>query len=123
MLGDDFEGTEQVIKWLSPVVVLRGVGILPLNGLIGLGRTMARTGLLVGGAVVSMGYYLWLIPGGSWRGAAQATILAECTLLAASWLVLLRAQRRADEQHLAANPDADAEIELAHLTDVQEENF
>ncbi|MCB0999844.1 MAG: hypothetical protein KDB40_11150 [Acidimicrobiales bacterium] len=123
VLGDDFEGTEQVIKWLSPVVVLRGVGILPLNGLIGLGRTMARTGLLVGGAVVSMGYYLWLIPGGSWRGAAQATILAECTLLAASWLVLLRAQRRADEQHLAANPDADAEIELAHLTDVQEENF
>lgn len=96
LLGDDFTDATEVIRWLSPVVMIRGLSIFPLNGLLGLGRNSRRAAVLVGGAVFAVVAYVALIPDHSWKGAVVATMLTEAAMLIASWVFLVAAQRHAD---------------------------
>jgi O-antigen/teichoic acid export membrane protein len=113
ILGDDFAGTTEVIRWLAPVVVLRGLSVFPMNGLLGLGHNALRTRLLVLNAVLSLSLYLLLIPANGWKGAMVATLLTESFSLLSAWTMLTVKQRQAERT--AAAPLADDDAILAEL--------
>ena len=62
ILPDRFAGIASILRWLAPVVFLRGVGSFPMNGLLGLGRNSLRTVLLLANATLALSLYLALIP-------------------------------------------------------------
>lgn len=103
VLGDSFEDSTGVIKWLVPLVLLRGPGTFAMNGLLGLGRNRLRSGILIANAVLSVVLYVVLIPAHGWQGAALATVIGESTMLAAGWVALVWCQRindrRPQQQH------------------------
>ena len=75
ILGSGYAGTDEIIRWVTPLVVFRSLGIFALNGLLGLGKNLLRTRLLIANAAFSVALYALLIPGRSWLGAAYATCL------------------------------------------------
>ncbi|MFV2039181.1 MAG: lipopolysaccharide biosynthesis protein, partial [Acidimicrobiales bacterium] len=96
LVGSEFDESVEIVRWLAPLVVIRGLAIFPLNGLMGLGRTRLRTGLLLVSSIFSVGIYIWLIPQHSWRGAAVGTLAGEAALAAAASTFLVLLQRRHD---------------------------
>jgi O-antigen/teichoic acid export membrane protein len=95
-VGSEFEGSVEIVRWLAPLVLLRALAVFPLNGLMGLGHTRLRTGLLIGGACVSLAIYIVLVPLWQWRGAAIGTLIGEALLATAAWTCLVMLERRHD---------------------------
>jgi O-antigen/teichoic acid export membrane protein len=93
ILGRDFAQTTLILRLLAPVVVLRGVGVFPMNGLMGLGRNALRTKLLAGNALLSLALYAAWIPKYSWQGALAATVVSEFSLCACGWVALAACER------------------------------
>lgn len=107
-LTRDFAETTIILQLLVPVVILRGVGVFPMNGLMGLGRNGLRTKLLVGHALLSLALYATLIPPYSWRGALIATLVSELSLCTSGWVALVacdRARRREPEAGMVSVPE------------------
>jgi O-antigen/teichoic acid export membrane protein len=96
IIGRDFEGSVEIVRWLAPLVLLRALLVFPLNGLMGLGHTRLRTGLLLGGAAISLTLYIALVPLWQWKGAAIGTLAGEALLGAAAWTCLVVLERRRD---------------------------
>lgn len=96
LLGDKFQPSVTIVRWLVPVIPLLSISRAPLNGLLGLGKTTVRAGVIVSSAFLSMVLYFSLIPIYSWRGAAVGTVVSELFLTAAGWFFLVRYQRDAD---------------------------
>jgi O-antigen/teichoic acid export membrane protein len=96
VVGSEFEGSVEIVRWLAPLVLLRALMIFPMNGLMGLGYTRLRTGLLLGGAALSLALYIVLVPIWQWRGAAAGTLIGEAVLAVASWICLVRLERLHD---------------------------
>lgn len=94
VLGDAYANTGQIIRWLLPLIFLRGIGTFAMNGLLGLDRNGLRTRLLIGNAALSVVLYAVLIPAHSWRGAAVATNISEVSLFVCAWSALFLCQRR-----------------------------
>lgn len=101
ILGDEFEGSVTMVRWLSPLVLIRGFVMFPLNGLMGLDKTFMRTALLLASAAVSMLMYIVLIPAIGWKGAAIGTIAGEVLLGVAAWIALVFYQRQANARAAA----------------------
>lgn len=93
LLTRDYAETTTILRLLAPVVILRGVGTFPMNGLMGLGRNGLRTKLLAGHALFSLVLYAALIPRLSWRGALAATLVSELSLCASGWVALWWCER------------------------------
>ena len=98
LVGDDFDGSVTIIRWLTLFLPLRAMSQAPLNGLLGLGRIGARLVALISASVTSLVLYLLLIPTHSWRGAAVGTIASEMLLVTMGWSLLLHFQRRHDRE-------------------------
>lgn len=98
VIGSDFEESIQMVRWLSPLVLLRALSMFALNGLMGLGRTKLRTLLISIIAAIGMLLYLALIPSYGWKGAVAGTLASEVILVVVSWAALLLCQRSADRQ-------------------------
>ncbi len=94
IVGEKYRPSVTMMRYLSPVVLFRSLGMFPLNGLLGLGRTAVRTGLLIFGAVVSVASYVLLVPRHSWRGAVAGTLISESLLAASAWTALVVLQAR-----------------------------
>jgi O-antigen/teichoic acid export membrane protein len=101
IVGDEFEGSVTIVRWLAPLVLFRSLAIFPLNGLMGLGYTRLRTMLLVGGAVLSLGLYIALVPSLQWQGAAIGTLIGEATLAVVSWIALVKLESKHDRAKAA----------------------
>ncbi len=93
ILTREFAEATFILQLLSPVVILRGIGVFPMNGLMGLGRNALRTKLLLGNALLSLVLYAALIPSHAWRGALAATLVSELTLCASGWIALFLCER------------------------------
>jgi O-antigen/teichoic acid export membrane protein len=93
ILSKAFSESTLILQLLTPVVILRGVVIYPMNGLLGLGRNALRTKLQLGNALVALALYAALIPRYSWRGALVATLVSESLLCASGWVGLYRCER------------------------------
>lgn len=109
LLPGQFADTAMIIRWLAPLVLLRGVGIFAMNGLLGFGLNHLRTRLLVANAALSVILYIVLVPPHSWRGAAAATLISEVTLMASTWITLIYQQRKADRHPPELHCDADVD--------------
>jgi O-antigen/teichoic acid export membrane protein len=93
LLGDAYANTGEIIRWILPLIFLRGIGTFAMNGLLGLNRNGLRTRLLIGNAILSVILYATLIPAHSWRGAAVATNISEASLFTCAWVTLFACQR------------------------------
>lgn len=93
LVGEEFRGSVEMVRWLSPLVLLRSLALFPSNGLMGLGKTFLRSILLVVTAVVSMTLYIVLVPIMNWKGAVVGTMVGEALLAVLAWYFLLRYQR------------------------------
>lgn len=107
VMGDEFEGSVEMTRWLTLWLPIRAVSGAPLNGMLGLGRLGLRFLVLLTGAVSAMAIYIGLIPNMGWEGAVIGTIVAEVILLVVGWVALMKAQQRHDtkvraNQQLAA---------------------
>lgn len=96
ILGDEFEGSVEMLRWLSPLILLRVLAIFPLNGLMGIGRTALRTGLIMVVAAMTMTMYIVLIPTYGWEGAVAGTLIGDGLLVICAWAFLIRCQRTVD---------------------------
>ncbi len=108
ILGDDYEPTVNMIRWLSPLVALRAMSTFPMNGLLGLGRNDVRTTIQVVNAFFAVVLYLMLIPPFGWKGALAATTLCEISILVLAWWSLFTWSRRARAE--ADNPSPEKEL-------------
>ena len=104
VLSRDFEATSLILKLVSPVLILRAVGVYPMNALMGLGRNGLRTTLLLSNALLSLALYAALIPGWSWQGALVATLVSEVSLCASAWIALILCVRSARRAQPPAQP-------------------
>lgn len=96
VLGEEFRGSVEMVRWLTPVIVLRCFGMFAMNGLMGLDRVALRTTLLVVSAAIAMALYIVLVPWLGWKGAAIGTLISEVVLGILTWTALVVAQRQDD---------------------------
>jgi O-antigen/teichoic acid export membrane protein len=96
LLGASYEGSVTMVRALAVLALLRGAGLFPFNGLMGLRRHGVRL-VTVGTAAAVAGVLSGvLIPRWSWWGGAVATLVAELVFLSLCWTMLVREQRRHD---------------------------
>lgn len=88
VIGPRFSGADAVLRWLSPLILIRTVHYLLSNCLTGADFQKLRSCLQLGVAIFNVGINLWLIPLYSWRGAAMGS-LASDGLLALSVFVAI----------------------------------
>lgn len=96
VLGDEFNDSVEMTRWLLLWLPLRAVSGAPMNGMLGLGRLGLRFLVLCAGAASAMAVYLLVIPGTGWEGAVIGTLVGEAVLLVIGWIALLRAQTAHD---------------------------
>lgn len=96
LLGDDFEDSVRMVRWLAPVMVIRSLSIFPLNALMGLGHVYLRSTVIIVNALAALGLYIVLIPRFQWRGAIAGTLVSETIEALLIWSTLLWCQRRED---------------------------
>lgn len=102
LVGDKFDGSVEMIRWLVLWLPFKTVAQPPLAGLLGLGRLGVRLVILCATAGLSMALYLILIPDMGWEGAVIGTVVAEAALAALGWMALVWAQGKRDAE-LAAH--------------------
>jgi O-antigen/teichoic acid export membrane protein len=105
VMGEEFEDSVVMVRWLAPTILLRSLTIFSLNGLMGLGKTGLRTVVIAANAVLAMALYLVLVPSRGWEGAAIGTLVSEAVAVVATWWALILCQLRADRA-LAGPVDA-----------------
>jgi O-antigen/teichoic acid export membrane protein len=93
-LSPKYAPSAQIMRYLIPLVPLRALAVFPINGLMGLGRTAARTVLLTISALVAFAAYIVLIPRYTWKGAVAGTIISESFMAISAWSLLLYYQHR-----------------------------
>lgn len=96
LLGDAFEPSVTMLRWLVLFLPLRASWGIAINALLGLDRPGLRTLVLVVSAMLSLSLYAILIPEHSWAGAVVATVVSELTLAVLCWTLVVVAQRRRD---------------------------
>ncbi len=110
LLGDDFEESARMARWLLLFLPLKAVSDAPLGGLLGLGRATTRAWCMLAAAGCSLGLYVVLIPMWSWAGAVVGTVIGEFILLVVGTQRLVTWQRRHDDgvsNAEAVTPDLD----------------
>ena len=97
-LGDAFDGSVNMTRWLAPLILFRSLAAAPMNGVLGLGHNNARTTFIVASAAVSFVMYLLMVPAFGWKGAAVATVIGEAANVVGAWTMLYVYQRRHDAE-------------------------
>jgi O-antigen/teichoic acid export membrane protein len=110
LLGDDFEESARMARWLLLFLPLKAVSDAPLGGLLGLGRPTTRAWCVLAAAGVSLALYVVLIPIWSWAGAVVGTVVGEFVLLLVGTHRLVTWQRHHDAGVDAAADPAPAEV-------------
>ena len=107
LVGDEFDGSVEMIRWLVLWLPFKTVAQPPLAGLLGLGRLGVRLVILCATAGLSMALYLILIPDMGWEGAVIGTVVAEAALAALGGMALVWAQGKRDAELAAAKEAED----------------
>ena len=87
-LGDSYEETGAVLRWMSIVPLLLALETFAAMALTASGFHTHRVVWTLVSGVVNVGLNLWLIPDHGWRGAAGATIASSVLYVVALWLTL-----------------------------------
>ncbi len=103
IIGNErFRDASESLRWLSILVVLRGLKVFPYNSLLGLNKQKLRMFVDITGVFVAMLLYLLLIPQYSWVGALIATLVSEFVTVVMSWWFLIVHQHRENNTLMAA---------------------
>jgi O-antigen/teichoic acid export membrane protein len=104
IVGRGFANSVPALRWLCLLPVFRSLHLGGGDTLTGAGYQRYRTAAQLGAAGLNFGLNLWLIPAHSWRGAAWASLLTDCCLAAAIWIILgllIRSESRPRLEHQA----------------------
>ncbi|MGC2173566.1 MAG: oligosaccharide flippase family protein [Candidatus Sulfotelmatobacter sp.] len=89
IFGRQFAGSEEVLRWLSPLVFLRACHYCYSNAMTGADFQGLRNCIQVVVAVLNVALNIWLIPRYSWRGAAWASLVSDGLLVLSTWAATL----------------------------------
>lgn len=85
ILGGEYTGAVDALRWLAPIPVLRAIQYLAADSLTGAGFQWGRSGIQVAIAIFNVTINLWLIPAYSWKGAAWASLASDGLLMLSLW--------------------------------------
>lgn len=88
LLGPGYESLAEVLIWLAPLPLLRGLQYQAGGALTGAGRQHRRALLHFAAAVLNLGLNLWLVPGQGWQGAAIAALVTDLLYASLLWGML-----------------------------------
>jgi O-antigen/teichoic acid export membrane protein len=88
LLGDKYAASVQVLKWLAPLVFLKGLHYIAADALSGADLQFQRSVVQIGIAVMNVLLNLWLIPRFSWHGAVISTLISDGMLMVVLWLLV-----------------------------------
>jgi O-antigen/teichoic acid export membrane protein len=95
ILGPQYAGTTEALRWLAPLPVLRGLHYFLSDSLTGAGHQGIRTAIQAGVAAFNVLINLWIIPAFSWRGAAWSSIASDGLLVCGTAAAVFILSRRA----------------------------
>jgi O-antigen/teichoic acid export membrane protein len=98
VVGGSFHGTDTVLRWLSPLVLIRTVHYLLANSLTGADLQGLRSVIQLGVAAFNIAMNFWLIPAYSWRGAAWASLASDGLLAISLWAVIAVLRSRSSRE-------------------------
>jgi O-antigen/teichoic acid export membrane protein len=97
VLGSEYARTTEVLRWLSPLPLLKAIHYFLSDTLTGAGHQGLRSGIQTGVAIFNVLINFWLIPAYSWRGAAWSSIASDallaCVVGTAVYVLSKRSQR------------------------------
>jgi len=88
VLGADYRGAIEVIRWLSLMPVIKTVQYFLSDSLSGAGYQGRRTGIQIAVAFLNIAANLYAIPRWSWRGAIATSLLCDGLFALSVWLVI-----------------------------------
>jgi O-antigen/teichoic acid export membrane protein len=94
VLGSEYARTTEVLRWLSPLPVLKSIHYFLSDTLTGAGHQGLRSAIQTGVAIFNVLINFWLIPSYSWRGAAWASIASDALLAIAVGTAVFILSRR-----------------------------
>ena len=94
ILGPEYAGTTEALRWLTPLPVLRGLHYFLSDSLTGAGHQGVRTAIQTGVAAFNILINLWIIPAYSWRGAAWSSIASDGLLVCGTAAAVFILSRR-----------------------------
>ena len=94
LVGNQFEGSITMARWLAPLLILRGAIAFPGNALVGLGRVHARLVAFCTSATIGIVVYIILIPTMSWKGAIIGSYITDAVLVTTLWAMLFSTARQ-----------------------------
>jgi len=90
VLGSGYDGTTEILLWLTPLPLLIALQSFPATALTSEGHNRERVFIVLGATVLNVILNLALIPGRGWEGAVAATLVTEVLLAGALWVVLFQ---------------------------------
>jgi O-antigen/teichoic acid export membrane protein len=88
VLGDEYAGTVEALRWLSPILFLKAMHYFAADTLTGAGFQGRRSAVQVMIAVFNVLVNLWLISAYSWRGAAWSSLASDGLLMLGLWMMV-----------------------------------
>lgn len=88
VLGDEYAGTVEALRWLSPLLFLKAMHYFAADTLTGAGFQGRRSAVQVMIAVFNVLVNLWLISAYSWRGAAWSSLASDGLLMLGLWMMV-----------------------------------
>lgn len=97
ILGDDFESSIIIVKWLSMIPLLKTLHYFAADTITGAGYQGIRSAIQILTAVISCALNFWMIPIYSWLGAVYSGIASNlilCLLLWGSVAILIKKEKQ-----------------------------
>jgi O-antigen/teichoic acid export membrane protein len=112
VLGEDYQESVEIVRLLTPLIVLRGMTFLAADTLTGCGKQAFRTSVQIAVAVVNVGLNLVLIPPLAITGAVISTLACELLLATTLWIGIAweRRKERISAPQKETSPSAFSEV-------------
>ncbi|MBW4604862.1 MAG: oligosaccharide flippase family protein [Calothrix sp. FI2-JRJ7] len=94
ILGDEYKEAAEVLRWLAPLALIKGIHYFAADALAGAGFQRLRTIAQAGVAIFNILLNLWLIPLYSWRGAAISSVATDGLLMVTLWIIVAKLYRK-----------------------------
>ncbi|MBK6873297.1 MAG: polysaccharide biosynthesis C-terminal domain-containing protein [Kineosporiaceae bacterium] len=110
VLGRGYAEASDVLRIMSPAILLQGLRHLFGDALMGMGRQRSRSLAQALGGVVLIALGVWLVPDHGWRGAAAASLSASLFVVIITtglFGLSLRRDRREVREALSLGPEAE----------------
>ncbi len=94
LFGSNFTETVDVVRWLSPLVLLKTLYYFAADTLTGAGRQSVRAAVQVGVAVLNILLNLWLLPSYGYVGAIWSSLASDFILMLTLWAIVVKSNRK-----------------------------